>query len=80
MATRARWSLLLLLGCTEQTLDLRTPETPPIPCGVNERFNPETGRCSRCERVDDTPAARCLCGSEPLPDEFPWCEGESPFR
>ncbi len=67
-------------ACTEQTLDLRTPEVAPLECTGNERFNPQTGRCSPCERVFETPDEVCLCAHEPLPDEFPWCEGESLFR
>lgn len=68
------------LGCAEQTLDLRSPTVPPRECDANQRFNPETGRCSPCERVLRTPDEACLCAHEPLPDEFPWCAGESPFR
>ncbi len=73
-------AVLALMACAEQTVDLRTPQQPELVCGANERFNPETGRCSICERVPEPPEETCLCGSEPLPTEFPWCEGESPFR
>ncbi|MEO1172950.1 MAG: hypothetical protein AAFX94_13010 [Myxococcota bacterium] len=73
-------SILLVAGCAEQTLDLRAPEATPLLCGENQRPNPATGRCSDCERVEEAPETRCLCGSEPLPAEFPWCEGEEPFR
>ncbi|MEM6532582.1 MAG: hypothetical protein AAF654_08155 [Myxococcota bacterium] len=78
-------ALLALLGlgfasCTEQTLDLRSPETPRLVCAPNQRVNPATGRCSTCERVAAPPEQVCLCASEPLPNEFPWCEGETPFR
>lgn len=82
---RSAWGILVLVlvaanGCAEQTVDLRTPEQLAVVCGINERFNPETERCSRCERVPETPDEVCLCAHEPLPNEFPWCEGEEPFR
>ncbi|MEM6558648.1 MAG: hypothetical protein AAF605_02585 [Myxococcota bacterium] len=81
---RGAWSglacALLFSGCIESEIDLRSPTATPALCAFNERVNPQTGRCSRCDTVQETAEERCLCGSEPLPSEFPWCEGEAPFR